>query len=358
MPDESHTGELHPRYDWLDQARGFVVLMLITSMATGEFAGDIVMGEPILGPPMYNHGYDYYNGIPAIITFIDVGQPLFVFVMGFVGYTAFMSRLRKRGARSATLYTARRVGLLYALAAFDSLLMRSLTRGAPDWTMFFYSGTFAGIALGSLTAFVTSAIIRNADRRVLLGIGMMIAHALVYEFPISDHFTWYDDVLGLTKFPFGAWGLCTVAVFGSCFGQWFQMDENDPLAGFQKRIAPASMFVMIAAYCMEWMQPSEHHDLPIALQLMAVYSGGLMLTIFFAFGKIGIRFPLLSSFGKNLLIMFALGGFVVSVYWNFLPKDLLEREPLALLLLVGIAPIAVLGCLAVWLDKRGIMVRA
>ena len=124
--------------------------------------------------------------------------------------------------------------------------------------------------------------------------------------PLMGRVPHFELVFFLTMETFGK-----VHPLHRSYGQWFQMDKDDPLAGFQKRIAPASMFAMIAAYCMEWIQPSEHHDLPIALQLMAVYSGGLMLTIFFAFGKIGVRFPLLSSFGKNLLIMFALGGFVV-----------------------------------------------
>ncbi|MCC6155769.1 MAG: hypothetical protein IT367_18520 [Candidatus Hydrogenedentes bacterium] len=358
MSDKTLVGELHPRYDWLDQARGFVVLLLIVSMATAEYAGDMVLGEPTLGPPMLNHGYDYYDGTPAIITFVDAGQALFVLVMGFVGYTAFTSRLRKRGPRSAALYASRRVLLLYALAALDSILISTLERGSPEWAVFFYGGTFSGIALGSLAAFIATAIIPNADRRIALGVILLAAHALLFEFPIFDHRTWYDDVLGLPKFPFGAMGLCTVAIIGSCFGQWFLMDPTNPIVGFQKRIAPASMIAIICAYCMEWLQPSEHHDLPAALQLMAVYVGGLMLTIFFAFGHIGIRFPLLSSFGKNLLLMFAVGGFGVSIYWNFLPRELLLKEPLLTLLLVGIAPIALLGCFAVWLDKRGVMVRA
>jgi hypothetical protein len=56
--------------------------------------------------------------------------------------------------------------------------------------------------------------------------------------------------------------------------------------------------------------------------------------------------------------MFAVGGLGVSIYWNFLPKPLLIEYPLLTLILVGIVPIAALGCFAVLLDKRGVMVRA
>jgi hypothetical protein len=266
--------------------------------------------------------------------------------------------LRKRGGRSAFAYAARRVLVLYGLAALDSILLSSLTKGGPEWAGFFYASTFSGIALGSMAAFVATALIPRADRRIVLAALLVLAHALLYEFPIFDHREWYDDLLHLPKFPFLALGLSCVAIVGSCFGQWHVMDPGDALAGFQSRIAPASTIAFVCAYCMDWLQPAEHHDLPASLQLQAIYIGGFMLMIFFAFGRVGFRFPLLSSFGKNLLLMFAVGGFGVSVYWNFLPKQMLIANPLLALLLVGIAPIAVLGWFARVLDRRGVMVRA
>jgi hypothetical protein len=358
MSDEIKQGALHERYDWLDQARGLVVLMLIISMGTAEFGGDMVLGEPVIGSPMLGHGYDYYDGTPPIITFVDCGQALFVFVMGFVGFTAFSSRLQKRGRQSAFLYAARRVLVLYGLAALDSILLSYLERGSPEWAVFFYGGTFSGIALGALAAFIATTLIPNAERRIVFAGVLILVHALLFEFPILDHRTWYDDVLGLPKFPFGAMGLCAVAIVGSCFGQWQHFDPDDALAGFQRRIAPASTIAMVSAYCMDWLQPAEHHDVTASLQLLAIAFGGFMLMIFFAFGRVGFRFPLLSSFGKNLLLMFAVGGLGVSIYWNLLPKPLLIEYPLLALLLVGIVPIAVLGLVAIFLDKRGVMVRA
>ena len=202
MTEALEAGPLHPRFDWLDQARGLVVLLLIVSMATAEFEGDMLLGEPVLGPPMLNHGYAYYDGSPAIITFIDSGQALFVLVMGFAGYTAFTSRLRNRGVRAACAYVARRTLVLYALAALDSVLLSYLKRGHAEWATFFYGGTFSGIALGSLVAFVATALCKDADRRLAIAVVLMFAHALLFEFPIFDHRTWYDDVLGLPHFPF------------------------------------------------------------------------------------------------------------------------------------------------------------
>ncbi len=350
--------QLHPRYDWLDQARGLVVILLIVSMGTAEYSGDMVMGKAVLGSPMLNHGYDYYDGWPPIITFIDLGQALFVFMMGFVGYTAFTSRLRKRGKLSAALYGLRRVSLLYALAGIDSVLLNYLEHGEVRWAEFLYLGTFSCIALGTLAAFISIAIIANADRRILVAFALMLGHALLFESPRFDHREWYEDVLNLIRFPFGAAGLCIVAIAGTCFGQWYYSDLSNPTGAFKDRIVPISMYAMIGAFCMDWIQPGSHHDTTASLQLWSVAIGGFMLMMFYAFSLAGFRFPLLSSLGKNLLLMFAVGGIVLGIYMDLLPDALLISSPLLTLLLIGIVPIALLGILATILDRRGIMVRA
>lgn len=358
MTDSLVKTMLHERYDWLDQARGFVVLLLIISMPTSEYAGDLLTGDPVLGPPMLNHGYEYFDGDPAITTFIDSGQALFLMIMGFVGYTAFTSRLRKRGVNAAFWYCARRVGVLYALASIDCVLLELATSGKPKWADFFYNGTFAMIALGTLCAFLSIVVIPNADRRMLFSVGLIMLHSLLYAFPLFDHHTWYDNILALPKFPFGTLGMCAMAIAGSSFGQWHAMDPGDPCAGFRKRIVPVSTAAFVAAYCMDWVQPAQHHDSNAAMLLQAMYIGGFMLMIFFAFGEVGFRFPLLSSLGRNLLLMFALGGLFIGIYLDCFPKEFLLQSPYLALLLGGLAPIVMLSCIAVFLDRRGIMVRA
>ena len=358
MAEDSGSNVLHERYDWLDQARGLVVLMLIVSMSTSEFAGDLIVGEVSLGPPMWNHGYDYFDSVPAIITFIDIGQALFVFMMGFVGYIAFTSRIAKRGKRSGFLYALRRVGLLYALAGLDSVLLSLLANGRIEWDSFLYKGTFSSLALGALTAFVGIVLCPKPDRRIVIAIAMTALHAVLYAFPIFDHRGWQDDMLRMPAFPFGALGMCSVALAGSCFGQWYATNPDEPLQGFRARIVPASLLASLAAYSMDWMQPAQHHDATAALQLYAIACGGLMLMIFYAFGVVGFRIPLLSTLGKNLLLMFAVGGLGASIYLNLVPRSLLMQSPVLTLLLGAIIPFVGLSLFARFLEKRGIMVRA
>ncbi len=358
MDSSTETKSLHERYDWLDQARGLIVLLLLVSMPTSQYAGNLLKGDPPLGPPMLNHGYEYFYGYPTIITFIDVGQCLFMFVLGFVGYMAFTSRRRKRGGRSAFWYAVRRVGILYALSFTDAILLNYLASGKPKWDDFFYNGVFALIAIGSLAAFLSMAFCRDADRRFGIAVALTMLHTLLYAFPLFNEHTRFDDVLALPRFPYGALGLASMTIAGTCFGQWYKMVPDDPLVGFRKRIVPVSTAAFVAAYCVDWVQPAHHQDTNAALQLIALYMGGFMLMIFFAFGRAGFRFPLLSSLGKNLLLIFLVGGLFNSIYLNLMPKSFLLQSPYLALLFGGVVPVALFAWLAVVLDKRGIMVRA
>ncbi len=358
MDSSTEKKPLHKRYDWLDQARGLIVLLLLASMPTSQYEGSLLKGDRPLGPPMLNHGFSYYDGYPSIITFIDVGQSIFLFVLGFVGYIAFTSRWRKRGGWSAFGYAARRVGILYVLSFIDAIFLSYVFSGVSHWDDCIYDGTFALIAIGSFAAFLSIALCADADRRFGIAVGLLMLHALLYAFPVFDEYTWSDNVLGLPQFPFAALGLSTMAIAGTCFGQWLMMDPDDPLVGFRKRIVPISTAAFVAAYCVDWIQPAEHHRTNAALQLISLYMAGFMLMIFFSFGRVGFRFPLLSSMGKNLLLLFAVGGLFNNIYLGLVPKSLLLQSPYLALVLGAIAPVAICAWAAVILYKRGIMVRA
>lgn len=358
MDSPTRTAPLHDRYAWLDQARGVIVLMLIISMVTDKYSGDILLGDPPVGPPAYNHGYAYFIATPVMITFIDLGQSLFMFMMGFVGYGAFTSRLQKRGGRAAFFYAFRRVGVLYAIAFLESVLGPYLASEEPNWTDFFFNSTFTMLALGSLAAIVSIVLCPDADRRMGLSVVVTMAHALLYVYPVFHHHSGTDNIPNLHWFPFGIMGTCAVAIAGTAFGQWYSRDPKEPNIGFRERIAPVAMGVLTAAYCVDWLQPAQHHDATAALQLQSIALGGFTLMIFYAFSVVGFTLPVLVSMGKNLLLLFVVGGILVQIYLAFMPKSLLMRWPELALLLAGFIPVVFVAWLAVLLDKRGIMVRA
>ncbi|MCP4642342.1 MAG: hypothetical protein GY851_17990 [bacterium] len=355
--NEPLTEPLRERHDWFDQARGLVVLLLIVSMITSAEEGNVLTGDPVLGPTFLSHGDGYFPGSPPIITLIDVGQQIFMFIMGLAACWAFTSRLRKRGPLSAWLYALRRFLLLYACGIVDGVVLPLTSGKSIAWGVLLYQGTFAKLALGALAAYTAVYFIRNADRRIALPVIIMAVHAVLYAMPWYDHHGWEDNVLELRSFPFGAVNLAAVAIAGTCFADWMRRDPTDPLVGLRQKVVPWTAAAFVACYAIDWVQPAIHHDTTTSLALLAIALSGIMILGFYAAGRAGLRLPLLSSLGKNLLLMFALSAVIAETYLTLFPKEFLVRAPYVAALLVGVAPIAVLGAIATFLDRRNILLK-
>ena len=347
----------HERYDWLDQSRGIVSLLYIFAVTTYPISGDPILGIDPLGPTFLNHGYKYFKGPVPLITIIDVGQQIFMFVMGFAAYLAFTSRWSKKGGRAALLYGVRRVGLLFFLSFLEACV-EFPGRHEIRWNEVLWEGTLAKLGIGALAAYATIALIRDANRRFLFGLGVLAVHAVLYALPWFDHYGYANDLPATIKFPFGAVNLAAVAVIATCFAQWVWTHPEGFAVAFRQRIAPTSFYALGACYCMNWVQPAHHHDVTAALALFAVGISGLMLTMCFGFGELGIRFPLLTPLGKNLLLTFVLAAVVVDMYIGLYDREFLAQSPFLTLLLVGVLPATILAAVAVFFDRRNIILRA
>jgi hypothetical protein len=347
----------HERYEWLDHARGIVVLMYVVSMVLAALDGNVVLGERPLGPTYFNHGYAYFNGIPAMITLIDTGQMLFIFVLGFVGYLAFAGRWEKRGPVSAWLYALRRFGGLYGLSILYEVVISPLIGESRNWGLALYDGVLARLALGALAAYVAIYFMRNADWRMAVAIVFLIIHAFFYASYAFDRYPWFDDIMKLPKFPFGVWNMAGVAIAGSACGQWLKRDPGDPKAGFRDRIVPMGVMALVAAYCMEWLQPSEHHDVTTALALLSIGLSTQMLATCYAFNEFGWGISILRPLGRNLLLLFVVTAIFVDMYAGWVADNLLPMHPYGTLLLLGIVPVGAIMLLAVLLEKWNIVVR-
>lgn len=344
--------KLHKRYEWLDQFRGIVVVLLIVSTITWMTSGDWSGNDPIVGPTFLNHGFQYYDGYPAIITLIDIGQQIFMFVVGYVGYIAFTSRLEKKGAKAAWKHAMIRVGVLYLLAFIDDGLIDLATGGSISWKNVLYNGTLANIAIGSFAAYLGTYLIKKADKRILLSIGTMIFHSVMYALPFFEHYHQQEGIL----FPFNAINHASIAIAATCFSQWFKLDPEDPKIGFKTRILPAATLSYVACYMVDWLQAAEHHDVTTSLALMSIGTSGFMIAIFYGFEQLDFKIPLLSEFGKNLLLMFIL-TLVVGEFVGIFSKESMITNPLITMLLIGVLPVVLLAALAVLLDRKNIIIK-
>ena len=346
----------HKRYEWLDQFRGLIIMFLIISVITWPLSGDAIAGDPIVGPPLLNHGFQYAKYYPAIITIIDIGQQIFMFCMGFVAYLAFSGRLKRKGVKDAWKHGIIRVAILYLLAFLDDgLIGGDLLSGGTDWiNEVLWHGTLANLAIGTFAAYLAVYLLKDADKRLYVGIAIMIIHGILFALPLFDH---YGPSVGDVVFPFNSLNHVAIAIIATSFSQWFKMDPNDPLVGFKKRILPASTLSIAAFYCLDWVQAAEHHDVTTSLALLAIATSGFMIAVFYFFETIDFKIPLLSEMGRNMLILF-IGAFLYAdLYVKIYPKAFLLANPLLTLLLVGLIPIAIGAGIAILLDKKNIKIK-
>ncbi len=353
--EEKRKEPLHGRWEWLDQFRGLIIIFLIISVITWPLSGDFATGDPWIGPPLLNHGFKYSNEYPALITIIDIGQQIFMFVLGLGAYLAFTSRMEKRGPKEAWKHGIIRVAILYGLAFLDDGLIGGLiVSGEIPWKEVLWYGTLANLAIGSFAAYLAVYLIpKDADKRIIISIGIMVIHAILYALPIFDRWIFTE---GDIVFPFNAFNHAAIAIAGTCFCQWYKMDPNDPTSGFKKRILPAATISIVAFYLFDWVQPAEHHDATTSLALLAIAASGFLIAVFYGFEKVNFKIPILSEMGRNLLLLFIL-AFLFDQYVQIFDKTFLADNLWLTMILIGIVPIAVEAGVAVLLAKKDIIIK-
>lgn len=354
--ESERTEQLHKRYVWLDQFRGLIIILLIVSVITWRLSGDFLGGVTPIGPPLLNHGFQYYKGYPAIITIIDIGQQIFMFILGYVGFIAFTSRRDKKGIGAAWKHGIIRVAVLYGLAFLDDGLIGGLLFGdGIPWDEVLWYGTLANLAIGSFAAYLFIYLIpKSADKRLYVCIGIMIVHAILYATPIFEHKGLGGT--GTLTFPFNSLNHAAIAIAGTCFSQWYKMDSNDPDVGFKKRILPVATIFIIVFYCLDWIQPAEHHDATTSLAFLAIAASGFLIAVFYGFEKMKFKVPVLSEMGKNMLLLFIL-AFIFDVAIGLLDRDFLMANPLFTMLFIGVLPIVIEAGIALLLAKWDVKIK-
>ncbi len=356
----------HERFRWLDQARGVVGLLFIVSGITWFTNGSLVMGESNLGPTYLDHGYNYYQGIPPMITIIDVGQSIFLFMVGLSGYIAFSSRLQQGGAIMAWRYAVQRVGVLYVLATVYEYVSIASSKGSFayavvmeefSWWDLLVTDVIGILAVGAAATYLFIFLIRNGQLRAWTGIGLYGVHAFVLALYLVDRNTMPGNALELPDWPMQTIGLALVSILGSCFGQWIVEGQADLRQVMKVRVVPVACYCLMASYCMEWLEPSDHHVVNITLGLLAAGLTGLLIAVMYALYEIGIELFVLGALGRNLLLVFILCDFFMEYYFSVLPEASLVKYPFMAMVFLGMLPLVVVVFIARYLDTRNIMFR-
>jgi hypothetical protein len=343
----------HKRFRWLDEVRGLTVLFLFIASFTWIFGVDGGHTSPPVGPTWLNHGFEYFeiSGAP-IITIIDLGSAIFMFLLGISAPIAFRSKKEKKGNSYAlaktftrfsaflwineiselagcdivfgslaivgvvilsvgtivsiyfglvkykTSYKKGYFGLIWTASATIGFMLILVNSGVKLFHIFF-AHTLAHLAWGTLAAYLGVYLVKNANKRI---IGMIIAlgfHFVTFE--LNKIFTWNWDMEG-----FNVIGFVAVAIAATCVWDWLNLNPNNYKIGSRKVIKFA-LISFLSAFCIDFLQPANHYGINSALSLLAIGVSTFFVVIFFALENyFDFKIPLLQSLGRNAFLLYML----------------------------------------------------
>jgi hypothetical protein len=351
----------HERYEWLDQARGIIVLFLVVAAIAWPLADGEKRLEPALSPTFLNHGFIVADSDPPVVTMVDNGAQMFMFVLGFLAYSAFTRRMQRRGPVGAWFYVSRRVALLYLVGFSEHGLLPLLEGHSMRMGNILFQGVFARLAIASFAGYLAIQVLPKPKYRVLLSAVMMAAHFLLYHYHVFDQAGVDDGHLGLMSFGWGAWNMAAIAILATAFGQWVFAHPRGIAEGMRTRMFPATVWVSIAYYVVSWLQPEMHFDLTTPHALLGVCFGAYLILICYGFHKVGMRLPAASALGRNVLVLFIVVGLSAEFYTELF-TELFDREfygdyRVITLIIFGIIPYLVTISLGLLLDRKRIYIR-
>ena len=207
------------RFGWLDQFRGLVIIMFIIQTIAWKFSEDPANILTPLMSPYLNHGFRYAEFTRPLITFIDLGQQIFIFLVGFMQAYAVLKR-RKKGytTKKIWVHIGKRFGIMMALSILHVYVAED---SRYIWYMFF-GGTLANIAWAGLAAGIVAQYLPKGDHRLLVGLGLMALHTLMYAFPGIRG--WRG--VGL-EFPFQMINHMAIGCIAAAFTAWMFTNEGE-----------------------------------------------------------------------------------------------------------------------------------
>ncbi|MBN2157082.1 MAG: hypothetical protein JW776_13645 [Candidatus Lokiarchaeota archaeon] len=176
------------RLEWVDMARGFVMLYLV---ATISFPGD--SGLDLSGLSILRGLFTHASAGSGLITLYDLGAPAFLFLLGFTMPISFRKRKEQKGPTSARRYIIfRYLALLilgFVIANIDLEFLKYYS--FPEGRNFIYEGSIPlyhrpvlyiipwdvvpSIAIAGLVGFIFMGV-RNPRYRFFLGYGWAILY--------------------------------------------------------------------------------------------------------------------------------------------------------------------------------------
>ncbi|MBK5106497.1 MAG: DUF1624 domain-containing protein [Anaerolineales bacterium] len=308
----------------IDQFRGFAILLMILA--------------------------DYLNNINSIptwlkhapevgYTIIDLVVPLFIFAIGLTYGMSFRRRFDRFGEwKTYNHFIARNLALIGL--GFLITLGGVLTNNYPPDAKW-----------GLLQALGAAGLITLPFIRIKPKYRWFFGFLLLAFYQVLLDRYWLSEVIGAVhNGPQGAISWGAMMIIATSMGDvYLDLEKN------KRRLPLISLILLILGGVLQLLVPVSKHRASASYMLVSLGLCGLIFFIFHLLDeKYQIRFPLLSDFGKNPLLLYLLHGLVLALFllppfpgWYF-------EAPLWLVAIQALALVAILGWIAKVFNCRGL----
>ena len=314
------------RISSIDLFRGFAILAMVPA--------NYMVGVQII-PAWLKHAPDIG------LTVIDLIAPFFIFAIGLTYALSFHRRLERDGAFRTYSYFLTRYLAIIGLGAVISAGETAVGQNPSgiDW------GVLQAIGMAGL---VTLLVIRLPSiYRWLIGAGILVVYQL-----ILDHF-----LLGLTlRSPhgglFGSLDWSAMLILGTALADLFHGE------GRAKKVFPwASLAVLVAGIAVAFIAPVSKHRVSASYVLISLGISALLFLLFhWAAERLHWSSRILLAWGKNPLVLYFFHYILIGLF--FLPgiAILYAAAPLWVVLLEMAFLLVVITMLALWMDRKNIII--
>jgi predicted acyltransferase len=313
------------RIDALDATRGCAILLMILVNFVAQYA---------VIPGWTKHA------VGDGFTYVDAIAPAFVFVMGLSAGLSFDRRREAGGLGRTVLHALVRYGVLFLFGSLGTAVVYAAF-GFIEWNIF-QTLAVAGLA-GFLFLFIRPPALR-APVALLLMAGYQAALSLALSgsvFGAADSDIFPSLVQSLA--------LATIFIYGSGLSGGARRGRIAAAAG-----ATAGLSLGAAFLLMHWLPPNRGMGSVTYLLLGLGFAAACLLLFRGAEQLLGLkRIPLLSTLGRNSLVIFMLAA----VLTKALNALLTEGAGLLPILATAAGLEAVCLVTAVILDRRGIYIK-
>ncbi len=313
------------RLDAIDQFRGFAILLMVLA----DYLADINRV-----PAWLKHAPD------VGYTVIDLIAPLFVFAIGLTFGLSFRRRLTRDGARKAYEHVVVRnlalIGLGFLMTLGGNL--SGVYPSTVNWGLL--------QALGAAGLLALLAIRLPVAWRAVTGLGLLAGYQVLLDC------CWLDAVRSAPhNGPWGSLSWAGLLILATVLADVYHAGRSGP-----RSFAWLASATLLAGLICALVIPVSKARASASYMLVSLGLGALVFLGFHILSARGLRWPLLSAWGRNPLLLYVLHGVVLGCFALPPVPQWYVDAPLWLIPLQAAAMLLILTWVAAWLDRRRVYI--